>query len=179
MKALLDLSGLIDRINEFFGKIGEYLVLLCALVSAFNALIRYTFHISSNGWLEIQWYMFAFIVLLGAAYTLKKNEHVRVDLIYGAISDRARLWVDLFGIVVFLLPFSIYCAWLNWPVFVLSWQQGEVSQNAGGLIRWPVKLMLTAGFALLALQGISELIKRIAALRGEITLETKYEKPLQ
>ncbi|OWJ78946.1 TRAP transporter small permease subunit [Haematobacter genomosp. 1] len=179
MKALLALSGLIDRINEFFGRIGEYLVLLCALVSAFNALIRYTFHISSNGWLEIQWYMFAFIVLLGASYTLKKNEHVRVDLIYGAISDRARLWVDLFGIIVFLLPFSIYCAWLNWPVFVLSWQQGEVSQNAGGLIRWPVKLMLTAGFALLALQGISELIKRIAALRGMITLETKYEKPLQ
>ncbi|WP_290690918.1 MULTISPECIES: TRAP transporter small permease subunit [unclassified Haematobacter] len=179
MKALLALSGRIDRINEFFGRIGEYLVLLCALVSAFNALIRYTFHISSNGWLEIQWYMFAFIVLLGASYTLKKNEHVRVDLIYGAISDRARLWVDLFGIIVFLLPFSIYCAWLNWPVFVLSWQQGEVSQNAGGLIRWPVKLMLTAGFALLALQGISELIKRIAALRGMITLETKYEKPLQ
>ncbi|KFI33133.1 sugar transporter [Haematobacter missouriensis] len=179
MKALLALSGLIDRINEFFGRIGEYLVLLCALVSAFNALIRYTFHISSNGWLEIQWYMFAFIVLMGASYTLKKNEHVRVDLIYGAISERARLWVDLFGIIVFLLPFSIYCAWLNWPVFVLSWQQGEVSQNAGGLIRWPVKLMLTAGFALLALQGISELIKRIAALRGMITLETKYEKPLQ
>lgn len=179
MKALLALSGRIDRINEFFGRIGEYLVLLCALVSAFNALIRYTFHISSNGWLEIQWYMFAFIVLMGASYTLKKNEHVRVDLIYGAISDRARLWVDLFGIIVFLLPFSIYCAWLNWPVFVLSWQQGEVSQNAGGLIRWPVKLMLTAGFALLALQGISELIKRIAALRGMITLETKYEKPLQ
>ncbi|KFI31661.1 sugar transporter [Haematobacter massiliensis] len=179
MKALLALSGLIDRVNEFFGRIGEYLVLLCALVSAFNALIRYTFNISSNGWLEIQWYMFAFVVLMGAAYTLKNNEHVRVDVIYGSLSERGRLWVDLFGIIIFLLPFSLYCAVLNWPVFLLSWQQGEVSQNAGGLIRWPVKLVLTAGFAMLFLQGLSELIKRVAALQGRYSLETKYEKPLQ
>lgn len=179
VKGLLAFSAVIDRINEFFGRIGEYLVLLCALVSAFNALMRYTFNISSNGWLEIQWYMFAYIVLMGAAYALKHNEHVRVDLIYGAISPRARIFVDIFGIILFLLPFSIYCAWLNWPVFVLSFQQGEVSQNAGGLIRWPVKLVLTAGFAFLALQGVSELIKRFAALRGEYSLDTKYEKPLQ
>lgn len=179
MNGLLALSAVIDRISQFFGKISEYLVLFCALVSAFNAMIRYAFNISSNGWLEIQWYMFAFIVLMGASWTLKMNEHVRVDLVYGAVSDRTRLWIDIFGIVVFLLPFAIYCAWLNWPVFVLSWQQGEMSANAGGLIRWPVKLVLAAGFALLALQALSELIKRFAALMGLIRLETKYEKPLQ
>lgn len=179
MQALLGLSAVIDRISQFFGKIAEYLVLACALISAGNAMIRYSFNISSNGWLEIQWYMFAFIVLMGAAWTLKMNEHVRVDLVYGAVSDRTRIWIDIFGLTVFLLPFAIYCAWLNWPVFVLSWQQGEMSSNAGGLIRWPVKLILAAGFALLALQGLSELIKRVAALQGLIQLETKYEKPLQ
>lgn len=179
MNGLLALSRVIDRISGFFGKISEYLVMLCALISAGNAMIRYSFNISSNGWLEIQWYMFAFVVLMGAAWTLKMNEHVRVDLIYGAVSDRTRMLIDIFGIIVFLLPFSLYCAWLNWPVLVLSWQQGEVSANAGGLIRWPVKLILTAGFALLALQGVSELIKRFAALNGLIELETKYEKPLQ
>lgn len=179
MNGLLALSGVIDRISQFFGRISEYLVLLCALVSAGNAMIRYSFNISSNGWLEIQWYMFAFIVLMGASWTLKRNEHVRVDLVYGAVSDRTRIFIDIFGIIFFLLPFTLYCAWLNWPVFVLSWQQGEVSSNAGGLIRWPVKLVLSAGFFLLALQGISELIKRIATLMGLIQIETKYEKPLQ
>lgn len=179
MNGLLALSAVIDRISQFFGKISEYLVLLCALVSAFNAIVRYAFNISSNGWLEIQWYMFAFVVLMGASWTLKKNEHVRVDLIYGSVSDRTRLWIDIFGIIFFLLPFAIYCAWLNWPVFVLSFQQGEVSSNAGGLIRWPVKLVLTAGFMLLTLQGISELIKRIAALTGQAKVDTTYEKPLQ
>ena len=179
MKGLLAISGIIDGVSAIFGKIAEYLVLVCALVSAGNAIIRYLFSISSNGWLEIQWYLFAFIVMLGASHTLRKNEHVRVDLVYGAVSPRTRLWIDVFGIIVFLLPFSIYCLLLNWPVFVLSWNEGEMSSNAGGLIRWPVKLMLTAGFALLAVQGISELIKRIAALRGVITLNTSYEKPTQ
>lgn len=179
MKGLLAISGIIDGVSAIFGKIAEYLVLVCALVSAGNAIIRYLFSISSNGWLEIQWYLFAFIVMLGASHTLRKNEHVRVDLVYGAVSPRTRLWIDVFGIIVFLLPFSIYCFLLNWPVFVLSWNEGEMSSNAGGLIRWPVKLMLTAGFALLAVQGISELIKRIAALRGVITLNTSYEKPTQ
>jgi TRAP-type mannitol/chloroaromatic compound transport system permease small subunit len=161
------------------GKCAGYLVLICCLVSAGNAIVRYLFNYSSNGWLEIQWYMFAFIVLVGASHTLRMNEHVRVDIIYGAISARTRLWVDIVGIVFFLLPACFYLAWLSWPMFSLSWAQNEVSSNAGGLIRWPVKLIIFAGFALLVLQGISELVKRIGALGGHYVLDTKYEKPLQ
>ncbi len=179
MQPLLALSRGIDRLSAVFGKIGEYLVLLCCLVSAGNAMIRYTFNYSSNGWLEIQWYMFGFIVMMGAAHTLRNNEHVRVDLIYGSVSDRARLWIDTFGILFFLLPFAIFAAYLSWPIFWLSFQQQEMSSNAGGLIRWPIKLIISAGFGLLALQGISELIKRVAALTGTISIETSYEKPLQ
>ena len=179
MGALLRFSDGIDAFSKSIGIVCEYAVLFCCLISAANAIIRYTFSYSSNAWLEIQWYLFAFVVMMGAAHTLRMNEHVRVDLIYGAISPRARLWVDIIGIVFFLLPACLYLAWLCWPVFVTSFSQGEMSSNAGGLIRWPVKLMLTAGFALLALQGLSELIKRIAALGGRIDLDTKYEKPLQ
>jgi TRAP-type mannitol/chloroaromatic compound transport system permease small subunit len=142
-------------------------------------MVRYIFNYSSNGWLEIQWYMFAFIVLIGASHTLRMNEHVRVDIIYGSISTRTRLWVDVIGITLFLLPACAYLTWLSWPVFALSWQQGEMSSNAGGLIRWPAKLIIVAGFGLLVLQGLSELVKRIAALAGLVTLDTKYEKPLQ
>ncbi|NTJ44066.1 TRAP transporter small permease subunit [Agrobacterium larrymoorei] len=179
MQALLKLSRLIDWFSEAMGKFSGYLVLICCLVSAGNAIVRYLFNYSSNGWLEIQWYMFAFIVLIGASYTLRMNEHVRVDIIYGAISSRTRLWVDIIGIVLFLLPACFYLAWLSWPMFVLSWDQNEISSNAGGLIRWPVKFIIFAGFALLVLQGISELVKRIAALNGLYQLDTKYEKPLQ
>ncbi|WP_160009172.1 TRAP transporter small permease subunit [Rhizobium sp. 18055] len=179
MPVFLTVSRLIDAISQFMGKLAEYMVLFCCLISAANALIRYSFNYSSNGWLEIQWYLFAFVVVLGAAHTLRMNEHVRVDLIYGAVSDRARLWIDTIGLIVFLIPACIFLTWLCWPFFWLSFQQGEVSSNAGGLIRWPVKLILLAGFALLTLQGISELIKRIAALSGHLDIETKYEKPLQ
>ncbi|MBD8686429.1 TRAP transporter small permease subunit [Rhizobium skierniewicense] len=179
MKALLKTSALIDGFSEAMGKFAGYLVLICCLVSAGNAIVRYIFNYSSNGWLEIQWYMFAFIVLVGASYTLRMNEHVRVDIIYGAISARARLWVDMIGLVVFLLPACFYLAWLSWPMFTLSLAQNEVSSNAGGLIRWPVKFIIFAGFALLFLQGISELVKRIGALNGLYQLDTKYEKPLQ
>ncbi|MGK9055588.1 TRAP transporter small permease subunit [Neorhizobium sp. CSC1952] len=179
MSLLLKISGLIDRISEIIGKFSGYLVLACCLISAGNACIRYLFNYSSNGWLEIQWYLFAFIVLLGASHTLRLNEHVRVDLIYGAVSDRARLWIDAIGLVVFLIPACLYLAWLSWPFFALSYVQGEVSSNAGGLIRWPVKLVIVAGFSLLALQGISELIKRIAGLLGVLRVDTTYEKPLQ
>ena len=164
MKPLLKLSALIDLGSEALGKVAGYLVLVCCLVSAGNAMVRYTFNYSSNGWLEIQWYMFAFIVLVGASYTLRMNEHVRVDII---------------GIVLFLMPACFYLAWLSWPMFMLSWHQNEMSSNAGGLIRWPVKLIIFAGFALLVLQGFSELIKRIGALNGLYALDTKYEKPLQ
>ncbi|WP_137133473.1 TRAP transporter small permease subunit [Rhizobium sp. FKY42] len=179
MQAFIAISRAIDRVSEVIGKFAGYLVLGCCLVSAGNAIIRYAFNYSSNAWLEIQWYMFAFIVLMGAAHTLRANEHVRVDLIYGAISPRARLWVDVIGIVLFLIPACLYLAWLSWPVFLLSWQQMEISSNAGGLIRWPVKFIIFAGFALIALQGLSELIKRIAGLQGIIDIDTKYEKPLQ
>lgn len=165
--------------NEAIGRLTAWLVLLAVLISAGNAVIRKVFSLSSNAWLEAQWYLFGAIVLLGAAATLLRNEHVRVDLIYGAVSDRARLWIDITGILFFLLPFALYSAWLSWPVFVTSYQGGEMSTNAGGLIRWPVKLVLPLGFGLLALQGLSELIKRVAALAGAIVFETKYSKPLQ
>lgn len=179
MQALLALSAGIDALSKKFGQIADYMVLFCALISAGNAIVRYLFSMSSNGWLEIQWYMFAVVVLMGASYTLKMNEHVRVDIFYGSISDRARLWVDVFGIVLFLLPTTILFTWLCWPFFHESWVNGEQSLNAGGLIRWPVKLLLVAGFGLLTLQGISELIKRIAALAGVVKIDTTYEKPLQ
>lgn len=179
MQSLLAMSRVIDRLSAFVGRISEYLVLICCLISAGVATVRYMFSYSSNGWLEIQWYMFAAIVLLGAAHTLRMNEHVRVDLIYGNVSDRTRLWIDAIGLTLFLIPPCIFLAWLCWPFFLISFEQGEMSQNASGLIRWPVKLILVAGFALLTLQGFSELIKRIASLAGVIAIDTKYEKPLQ
>ncbi len=140
---------------------------------------RYLFSYSSNAWLEIQWYGFAAIVLLGASYTLKRNEHVRVDLLYGWVSDRTKLWIDLFGGIVFLMPFALLLCYLTWPWFVDSWKLGETSSNAGGLIRWPVKLLMPVGFGLLALQGVSEIIKTIAALRGITAAVSQYERPLQ
>ncbi|MFS8144909.1 TRAP transporter small permease subunit [Rhizobium sp. BR 249] len=179
MSALLAVSRLIDSISRIMGKFSEYMVLFCCLISAGNAIVRYAFNYSSNGWLEIQWYLFAFIVMLGASHALNNNEHVRVDLIYGAVSDRAKIWIDIFGLLLFLIPTCIFLTWVCWPFFALSYRQGEISGNAGGLIRWPVKLILVAGFALLSLQGVSELIKRIAALTGRISINTTYEKPLQ
>ncbi|MGV2129335.1 TRAP transporter small permease subunit [Agrobacterium vitis] len=179
MTVLLAWGRAIDALSAVVGRVAEYLVMLCCLISAGNAIIRYLFNISSNGWLEIQWYLFAYVVVLGASHTLRKNGHVRVDLIYGSVSERKRLWIDLIGLVLFLLPVCIFLTWLCWPFFWLSYQQGEMSANAGGLIRWPVKLILVAGFGLLTLQGISELIKRIAALTGRIDIDVSYEKPLQ
>ncbi|MCM2453430.1 TRAP transporter small permease subunit [Agrobacterium vitis] len=179
MGVLLAWGRAIDALSAGVGRVAEYLVMLCCLISAGNAIIRYLFNISSNGWLEIQWYLFAYVVVLGASHTLRKNGHVRVDLIYGSVSERKRLWIDLLGLVLFLLPVCIFLTWLCWPFFWLSYQQGEMSANAGGLIRWPVKLILVAGFGLLTLQGLSELIKRIAALTGRIDIDVSYEKPLQ
>lgn len=179
MGALLIFSRAVDRLNAGFAVVADYLVLLAVLVSAGNALLRYSFNISSNGFLEIQWYMFAAIVLLGASYTLRMNEHVRVDVIYSLISERQRIFVDIFGFVVLYLPVVFCLIWLCWPFFWRSYVSGETSMNAGGLILWPAKLTLPLGFALLFLQGLSELIKRFAALKGLIVLETKYEKPLQ
>jgi TRAP-type mannitol/chloroaromatic compound transport system permease small subunit len=179
MRALLALSRVVDAINEKLGWIADALVFLSCLISAVNAFSRYAFSISSNAWLEIQWYMFAALVLLGASYTLKKNEHVRVDIVYSNISTRKQIWVDLIGGILFMLPATLILTYLSWPVFYNSWEIGEVSTNAGGLIRWPVKIFLPIGFALLSLQGISELIKRIAMLTGHMPADLHYERPLQ
>ena len=179
MRALLRVSGAIDGVNERFGRIADWCVLLACLISAGNALVRYGFSFSSNAWLEIQWYLFAAMFMLGAPYTLKRNEHVRVDVIYGNLSPRLKLWVDLLGGILFLMPPVLIIGWMSWPLFYDSWQSSEVSSNAGGLIRWPVKLLLPLGFGLLALQGLSEIIKRIAALRGYEGVVAEYEKPLQ
>ena len=178
-RQLLPLSRAIDKLGEWLGVIASWLVLLACLVSAINATVRYLISYSSNAWLELQWYMFAGMVLLGAAYTLKVNEHVRVDLIYGAISDRARHWIDLLGGAIFLTPMCLVMIWFTWPWFVQAWTLNESSSNAGGLIRWPVILLLPVGFALILLQGFSEMIKRAAALRGFYQHEYAYEKPLQ
>jgi TRAP-type mannitol/chloroaromatic compound transport system permease small subunit len=176
---LLKASRVIDAINEKFGVIATYLVLFSCLISAGNALSRHFLGLSSNAWLEIQWYMFAAMVLLGGPYTLKVNEHVRVDLVYSSVSDRSRLWIDLVGGLLFLLPICLILIYFTWPFFVDSWRIGETSQNAGGLIRWPVKLLLPIGFALMALQGLSEIIKRVAAITDRHRIEHRYEKPLQ
>jgi TRAP-type mannitol/chloroaromatic compound transport system permease small subunit len=179
VRVLLRFSAAIDALNERVGVIANWLVLLSCVISAGNAGSRYLFNASSNAWLEIQWYMLAGMVMLGGPYTLKMNEHVRVDLIYGMVSERTRIWIDIIGSILFLLPICVILVYFTWPWFVESWLIGESSSNAGGLIRWPVKLVLPVGFALMALQGISELIKRIAALEHIIEADFHYEKPLQ
>ena len=179
MDALLKLSRGIDWINDRFGEIANWLVLWACLISAGNAASRYLFAASSNAWLEVQWYMFAGMVLLGAPYTLKVNEHVRVDLFYAGASERTRILIDIVCGVLFLLPICVILVYFTWPWFVDSWRIGESSSNAGGLLRWPVKLLLPVGFALMALQGISELIKRVEALIHHHRLQYEYEKPLQ
>jgi TRAP-type mannitol/chloroaromatic compound transport system permease small subunit len=156
-------------------------VLLACIVSAGNAMVRYAYDTSSNAWLEIQWYMFAVIVMFGASYTMKRNEHVRVDILYMNLSRRGQLWIDILGTLVFLLPTCTILAWLSWPFFMQSFNVYEHSSNAGGLLRWPIKLVLPVGFALVALQGVSELIKRVAFLNGYAvdSLEAHYERPTQ
>jgi TRAP-type mannitol/chloroaromatic compound transport system permease small subunit len=179
VEVLLKLSRGIDYINDRFGEISNWLVLFACLISAGNAASRYLFSASSNAWLEVQWYMFAGMVLLGGPYTLKLNEHVRVDLLYSALSERARIWIDIIGALLFLLPICVILTYFTWPWFLESWRIDEMSSNAGGLIRWPVKLILPVGFALMALQGISELIKRVEALIHHHRLQFEYEKPVQ
>jgi TRAP-type mannitol/chloroaromatic compound transport system permease small subunit len=179
VKRLLKLSQAIDFVNDRFGEIANWLVLFACLISAGNAASRYLISESSNGWLEVQWYMFAGMVLLGGPYTLKLNEHVRVDLVYSTVSERTRIWIDILGGLLFLLPICVILVYFTWPWFVDSWRIDETSSNAGGLIRGPVKLMLPVGFSLMALQGICELIKRIDALIHHHRLQYVYEKPLQ
>lgn len=166
MNPLLSLSRGIDALNEWIGKMATWLILIVVLISAGNAVSRFAFNLSSNAMLEIQWYLFSAIFLFCAAYVLKKNEHIRIDVIAGRLSERAQNWIDVFGILIFLLPMAVIVGYLSWPVFVNAWDSGEMSSNPGGLIRWPVRLMLPIGFALLILQALSELIKRLAFLTG-------------
>ena len=168
MTPLLKLSQLIDLLNERVGKGAFWLVLVVALISAGNASFRFVFDNSSNGLLEIQWYLFAAIFLLCAPYTLQMNEHVRIDVIAGKLSPRGQAVIDIIGTLFFLLPMVILVLWLSIPLVAESYRINEYSANAGGLIRWPVKALLPIGFTLLALQGVSELIKRIAFLAGLI-----------
>src|SRR6201988_5219916 len=179
MRPLLAVSTAIDQINEKIGYIYNFLVLLACLVSAGNAMIRYAFGYSSNGWLEAQWYMFAVLVMFGASYTFKRNEHVRVEIFYLMLSERGQLWLDLIGTLFFLIPACLLLAYLSWPFFYQSYAVGEISGNASGLVRWPIKIVVPAGFVLLALQGVSEVIKRIAALQGYVVIDAKYERPTQ
>ncbi len=168
MNALLALSRLIDRMTDRIGHTIYWLVLVAVLISAANATVRKIFNYSSNSFLEIQWYLFSMIFLFLAGYTLKNNEHVRIDIITGRLSARGRAWIDVFGTLFFLLPMALLIMWLSWPVFVDAWERNEVSTNAGGLIIWPARLMVPIGFFLLIAQAVSELIKRFAFLRGMI-----------
>jgi TRAP-type mannitol/chloroaromatic compound transport system permease small subunit len=179
MRPLLAVSNAIDQLNERIGHGCNFLVLASCLVSAGNAMIRYAFDYSSNSWLEAQWYMFAILVMFGASYTFKRNEHVRVEIFYLLLSERGQLWRDLIGTLFFLIPACLLLAYLSWPLFMQAYSVGEMSGNAGGLVRWPIKFVIPSGFVMLALQGVSEVIKRIAALRGEATIDAKYERPTQ
>lgn len=179
MTAMLAFSRAIDAVNDRIGMFAAWMVFLAVLVSAGNATLRYSLSIGSNAWLELQWYMFSAMFLLGAAHTLRKNEHVRVDVVYSLVGDRGRLWIDILGFLMFFFPMTLLIFWLSLPDAINSFKQGETSMNAGGLVRWPVRLLLPLGFLLLILQGVSELIKRIASLTGALALDTTYEKPLQ
>lgn len=176
MTLLLKLSQLIDWLNERVGKGAFWLVLIMAVISAGNASYRFVFNDSSNGLLEIQWYLFAAVFLLCSPYTLQRNEHVRIDVLSGKLSPRGLAVIDIIGTLFFLLPMVITVLWLSMPLVAESYKIQEMSANAGGLIRWPVKILLPIGFTLLALQGISELIKRIAFLGGRITDPNIKEK---
>jgi TRAP-type mannitol/chloroaromatic compound transport system permease small subunit len=168
LNLLLTLSRFIDGITERIGRSVYWLVLAAVLISAANASVRKAFNYSSNSFLEIQWYLFSLIFLFCAGYTLKHNEHVRIDILTSRLTARARAWIDIFGTLLFLLPMAILIMWLSWPLFVDAYTRHEVSTNAGGLIIWPARLMVPVGFFLLIVQAISELIKRIAFLRGMI-----------
>jgi len=179
LDTLLGLARLIDRLNDRLGRLANWAVFLACVLCAANALSRYAFDLSSNAWLEVQWYLFAAAVMLGASHTLRMNEHVRVDILYMHLSERGKEWLDLLGTAFFLLPSMATIAWLAWPVFWESWTIHEVSTNAGGLVRWPVKLLLPLGFSLVFLQGVAEIIKRAASLRGDTTHVSHYARPVQ
>jgi TRAP-type mannitol/chloroaromatic compound transport system permease small subunit len=175
LNALLGFSRAVDRLNAAVGKATIWLVLIVVVISAGNAVVRYGFDWSSNALLEIQWYLFSAIFLLCAGYVLEKNEHIRIDVIFGRFSPRTQNWIDVFGFLAFFLPMVGMTLWLSWPVFMNAWTSGEMSANPGGLVRWPVRLLLPVGFLLLLLQGLSELVKRVAFLsdRGPNALDKR------
>lgn len=168
MQSLLALSRAIDGLSEKIGKAVMWLILVAILVSAGNAVVRKLFNSSSNAWLELQWYLFGAAFMLAAAHTLRQNEHIRIDILYGLRSRRAQHWIDLFGHVFFLLPFVVLMTWMLVPYAYAAWSIGQISTNAGGLIIWPARALLAAGFALLSLQALSEIIKKIAVMQGLI-----------
>jgi TRAP-type mannitol/chloroaromatic compound transport system permease small subunit len=179
LQPLLAFAHLVDWVNDRFGFIAKWAVALSCAISAGNAFVRYGLDLSSNGWLEIQWYLFAACVMLGAAQVLRLNEHVRVDLVYGRLGSRRRAWIDLLGLTFFLLPAMGVMLYYAWPLFLEKFTSGEMSNNAGGLVRWPAMLMLPLGFALVMLQGLSEIIKRIGWLAHRYEMDLHYERPLQ
>ncbi len=174
MAGLLALSRVIDRINEAIGKTVSWAILVAILVSAGNAVVRKTFNMSSNAWLELQWYLFGAAFMLAAAYTLKQNEHIRIDIVYGLFSRRVQHWIDLLGHLLFLMPFVILMIFYFVPYVGLSYRSGEMSASAGGLILWPAKALLLVGFIQLFFQGISEIIKKIAIMRGDMEDPTPF-----
>ncbi|MEL6817970.1 MAG: TRAP transporter small permease subunit [Pseudomonadota bacterium] len=179
MPALLRLSAFIDSITALIGRSVSWLILIAVLVSAGNATIRKIFDTSSNAWLELQWYLYGAVFLLAAAYTLQRNEHVRIDVATSGLSKRTRDWIDLLGHIFFLMPFAALMVYLSWPFVMNSIAAGDISVNAGGLVLWPARMMVLLGFILLFAQGISEIIKRFAIIRGliEDDASTQHELP--
>jgi len=174
MKGLLSLSALIDRVNEIIGKAMGAAILAAVLISAGNAVIRKAFNMSSNSWLELQWYLFGAAFMLAAAYTLKQNEHIRIDILYGAFSRRTQHWIDLLGHIFFLMPFVLLMSFMLVPYAWRAFQNGDISTNSGGLVIWPARALLALGFLLLSFQGMSEIIKKIAVMRGDIDDPTPF-----
>ena len=174
MKGLLSLSALIDRVNEIIGKAMGAAILAAVLISAGNAVIRKAFNMSSNSWLELQWYLFGAAFMLAAAYTLKQNEHIRIDILYGAFSRRTQHWIDLLGHIFFLMPFVLLMSFMLVPYAWRAFQNGDISTNSGGLVIWPARALLALGFLLLSFQGASEIIKKIAVMRGDIDDPTPF-----
>ena len=168
MQPLLAVSRAIDRLNEIIGKTVMWAIFVAIIVSAANAIVRKIFNTSSNAWLELQWYLFGAAFFLASAYTLKQNEHIRIDIFYGTRSRRTQHWIDLIGHVFFLMPFVALMAWMMVPYTLAAIRSGQISTNAGGLLIWPARAIMAGGFILLVLQGISEIIKKIAVMRGLI-----------
>jgi TRAP-type mannitol/chloroaromatic compound transport system permease small subunit len=179
MRLLLKFADAVDALSEWIGRWLKWLVLFSSLISAGNALVRYSFHNSSNAWLEIQWYMFGAMFLLAAGYALKHEEHVRVDVFYSRMATRTQAWVDVFGAIFFLMPTAILIAWMSIPMVVNSIRINEMSSDPGGLLRWPIKFCIPLGFLLLAIQGVAEIIKKTAVGLGLREPRKLYERPVQ